>query len=114
MPALDKTRPAPASLFSRELELRLKEQQENEDCLLWVVNTDYGQTLKMLGEEHPAFWKAGTVIHLEWVQWMAINKGGALHWMATYGKTITHEQMMERASVVWPEDRRIISWLEDH
>ena len=114
MPGLDKMRTAPTQLFSRELETRLQEQAGNEKTVLWVVNTDYGQTLKMLGDEHPVFWKAGTVVHLEWVQWMCVDKDDALYWVNTKGDTITHEQLMDKALNMWPEDRRIISWLENH
>lgn len=114
MSGLDKMRTAPTQLFSRELETRLQEQPGDEKTVLWVVNTDYGQTLKMLGNEHPVFWKAGTVVHLEWVQWMCIRKHDELYWVNTTGKTITHEQLMDKALNMWPEDRRIISWLENH
>lgn len=113
MPGLDKTRPASAQVFSRELEHCLQEQPENEEAILWVVNTDYGQTLRMLGDEHPAFWKAGTVVHLEYTQWMCVEKDNALYWVNTNGETVAHEQMMDKAANTWPEDRRIISWLED-
>ena len=113
MPELDNTRPASAQLFSRELEDCLREQSENKETQLWVVNTDYGQTLRMLGDEHPVFWKAGTVVHLEWVQWMCIGKDDGLHWVNTRGETTTHEQMMDKALNTWPEDRRIIIWLEN-
>jgi hypothetical protein len=113
MSGLDVTRAASAQVFSRELETRLQEQPENEEAILWVVNTDYGQTLRMVGNEDPVFWKAGTVIHFEWMQWMCIRDGDGLHWVDIHGEIITHEKMMKRASVVWPEDRRIISWLED-
>lgn len=114
MPALDKTRPASAQLFSRELEKCLQERPGNEKAQLWVVYVDYyGHALKMLIAEHPQFWKAGTIIHLEWSQWMCIQKDDALYWVNMFGETITHEKMLARASVVCPEDRRIISWLDN-
>ena len=114
MSGLDVTRAASAQVFSRELETRLQEQPGNEETVLWVVSTDYGYTLKMLGNEHPVFWKAGTVVHLEWVQWMCVDKDDALYWVNTNGETITHEQLMDKALNMWPEDRRIIIWLENY
>ena len=114
MSGLDVTRAASAQVFSRELETRLQEQPGDEETMLWVVHTDYGPILKMLGNEDPVFWKAGTVVHLEWTQWMCIEKDGALYWVNTKGGTITHEQLMCKTSNTWPEDRRVISWLENH
>lgn len=114
MAGLDVTRAASAQVFSRELETRLQEQPGNEKAMLWVVHTDHGPILKMLGNEHQVFWKAGTVVHLEWVQWMCIRKDDALYWVNTNGDTVTHEQLMDKALNMWPEDRRIIIWLENH
>ena len=114
MSGLDVTRAASAQVFSRELETRLEEQPGNEETVLWVAHTDYGPILKMLGNEDPVFWKAGTVVHLEWMQWMCIEKDGALYWVNTKGGTITHEQLMDKAANMWPEDRRIISWLQNY
>lgn len=113
MPALDKTRPVPARVFSHELEDCLREQPGNEESQLWVVNMDYGQALKMLGDEHPVFWKAGTVVHLEWMQWVCIRKDDGMYWVNTRGETITHEQMLDKSLNTLPEDRRIISWLDN-
>ena len=114
MSGLDVTRAAAASVFSRELQTVLQERPGNKEAMLWAVNTEYGQTLKMLGDEHPVFWNGGTVIHLEYTQWMCIRKGeDKLYWVNTRGETITHERMMDKAENVWPEDRRIISWLDN-
>lgn len=115
MSGLDVTRAASAQVFSRELETRLQEQPGNEETMLWVAHTDYGPILRMLGNEDPVFWKAGTVVHLEHAQWMCIRKGeDELYWVNTTGGTITHEQMMDKAANTWPEDRRVISWLENY
>lgn len=114
MSGLDVTRAAPTPVFSRELETVLQERPGNEETMLWVVHTDYGPILKMLRDEHPVFWKAGTIVHLEYMQWMCIRKGeDELYWVNTKGETITHEQMMGKASNIWPEDRRVITWLEN-
>ena len=113
MSELDVTRAASARMFSRELETMLQEQAENEEAILWVVNTDYGQTLRMVGNVDLVFWKVGTVVHLEWMQWMCIRKDDELYWVNTKGETITHEHMMDKAANTWPEDRRIITWLKN-
>jgi hypothetical protein len=113
MGSVDPKMKVPARIFSRALE-ELLGGNEGEEKQLWAVyHGGVMPSLEMVNVEESRYWQPGTVIHLEWMQWVAIRREGELAWTDVHGRVISHEQMMDQASGFDADDRRIIMWLDN-
>ena len=82
---------------------------------LWAVYHDDTPSPAMLGDQDEPYWKAGTVVHLGWMQWVAHwdkDNREKLVWTNVFGLTISHEDFMSEVECCTPDDRRIIMWLD--
>ena len=116
MGAVDPKTKVPARAFARALEELLRgNEADGMDKRLWAVyHNDVMPSLEMVNVEESPYWKPGTIVHLEWVQWMAIRGGeDELLWTNTRGQVIDHGQFMDRAEEHDADDRRIIMWLDN-
>ena len=104
-----------APVFARALEEVMLEFPGCAWKRLWVVYHDGAPSPAMLDDQDESYWKAGTIVHLGWVQWVAHwdrDNREKLVWTNTLGITISHEELMSEAAGYTPDDRRIIMWLD--
>lgn len=106
MAQIDTAGPGPAYLFSRRLEEALRKEEGHEDDLIWVLIDDDGPRLAMLAPMS-WFWRQGTVVLIGNEQWTRLNDG---RWANTQGEFVTHDELMEKASKIDPQWRRVVLW----
>lgn len=115
MGAVDAKAAVAAAEFARVLEEVMLESPRCAGKRLWVVYNDTSPDLAMVANQDEPYWKAGTVVHLNWGQWVSHwDKGDRekLVWTNVLGSTISHEDFMSKAAYCTPDDRRIIMWLD--
>ena len=115
MGAVDAKAAVAAAEFARVLEEVMLEDPRCAGKRLWAVYNDTSPDFAMLDDKDEPYWKAGTVAHLGWMQWVAHwdkDNREKLVWTNVFGLTISHEDFMSEVECCTPDDRRIIMWLD--